>query len=72
MKFYLDKWRSHIPESKWSKFQQKYWAEQGDQKIKVKNSKNSGLSWVYRCFWERERAGEEEISEGIKNSERRR
>jgi hypothetical protein len=29
----------------------------------VHNSKNSGLSWVYRCFRERERAGEEEISE---------
>jgi hypothetical protein len=37
---------------------------QGYQKIKVKNNKNSGLSWVCRCFWERERAGEEEISEG--------
>jgi hypothetical protein len=29
----------------------------------VKNSKNSGMSWVCRCFRERERAGEEEISE---------
>jgi hypothetical protein len=29
----------------------------------VKNSKNSGLSWVCHCFWDRERAEEEEISD---------
>jgi hypothetical protein len=37
---------------------------QGNRKIEVKNSKNSGLRWVYHCFRERERVGEEEISEG--------
>jgi hypothetical protein len=29
----------------------------------MESSKNTGLSWGVMIFWERERAGEEEISE---------
>jgi hypothetical protein len=37
--------------------------EQGDQKIEMESSKNMSLSWGVVIFRERERAGDEEISE---------
>ena len=50
-KFYLDTWRSHIPESKRAKFQQLKWAEQGDRKIRAQEQqererKFSGRVWL--------------------------
>ena len=50
-KFYLDTWRSHIPESKQAKFQQLKWVEQGDRKIRAQEQqererKFSGRVWL--------------------------
>jgi hypothetical protein len=41
-------------ENKCSKYQQQRWAEQGDQKIARKNSKNTGLSSGVEIFQVRE------------------
>jgi hypothetical protein len=59
----MDNRRSHIPENNCSKFQQQRWAEQGDKKIEMESSKNTGLSWSVMIFRERERVGDDEISE---------
>ena len=56
-KFYFDNRRSHIPESKCFKFQQEIWAEKGDRKFVMKNSKSTGLSNGGVFFREREGNG---------------
>ena len=49
-KFYLDTWRSHIPESKQAKFQQLKWAERGDRKIQAQEQQEHGFELLGRVW----------------------
>ena len=57
-KFYLDKRRIQIPESKQAKFQQLKWAEQGDRKIRAQEQQEHGFEFSGRVWLgERKREG---------------